>query len=185
MYSCSSTLSQILLKNSLGKVVFQILVTFAKRKFVFWPLFWNKTFVWSFFLLIYGCFGCIPIWCKLRYRNSYRKVLKNEWVQVDPSPRFFAQTGVKSSFSFKLNPNKMISPISCALPHTDRYLPNLISKLMHFPTLRAPHCHLPPPKKKKKKWDSLPHKSNIILSFRNNTVSERFGIVLLWNVSEK
>ena len=29
------------------------------------------------------------------YRNSYGKVLKNEWVQVGPPP--CAQTGVKSS----------------------------------------------------------------------------------------
>ena len=38
-----------------------------------------------FFLLIYGCFKCIhrPM-VQVSYRNSYGKVPKNEWVQVDP-----------------------------------------------------------------------------------------------------
>ena len=62
MFSCSSTLSKSLLKSSFGKVVFRILVKwlfkFAKWKFVHWPPFWNETFFWSFFSLIYGYFGC-------------------------------------------------------------------------------------------------------------------------------
>ena len=125
---------------------------------------------------------------QVSYRNSYRKVLKNEWVQVDPSPRFFAQTGVKSSFkhlSVKLSwtlikwypPSLVLSPTLIDISQI--WFQNWCTSPLSEPLTATS------PPKKKKKWDSLPHKSNIILSFRNNTVSERFGIILLWNVSEK
>ena len=76
MYSCSSTLSQILFKNSFGRKVFQILV-----KWLFWLELW---LFWVYAHMV-----------QVLYRNSYEKALKNEWVQVDPLP--CAQTGMKSS----------------------------------------------------------------------------------------
>ena len=52
MYSWSPNLSQISLKNSFGKVVFQILAEIendAKWKSVIWPPFWNGTNILYFF----------------------------------------------------------------------------------------------------------------------------------------
>ena len=93
-------MSQILLKNSFGKVVFQILhvTVFAKRQFIFFPPFLNGTFFRSFFFLIYGCFGCIHTWCKFRTEMPTGKYSKrgSKWT---PS---CAQKGVKSSLDTKV-----------------------------------------------------------------------------------
>ena len=57
----SPTLSEILLQKSFEKVVFQILITWlvAKRKFVFWPPFWNGTFFecsFCWFMVVLGAY---------------------------------------------------------------------------------------------------------------------------------
>ena len=85
MHSCFSTLSQISLKNSFGKMVFQILVTwlFTKRKFVYWPPFWNETFFIILFADICFFFSVHTHMVQVSYRKFYGNVLKNEWVQVD------------------------------------------------------------------------------------------------------
>ena len=49
-----------------------------------------------FFLLIYGYFSCIQIWCMLvSFRNSYGKVQKKKWRSLSGPP--WEQIGVKSS----------------------------------------------------------------------------------------
>ena len=95
MCSCS-TLSKILQKNSFGKVVFQILVTwlFRETKIRFLAAMSKLNIFWSCFLLIYDCFGCIHILCKFYTEilmEKYSKMNGSKW----PPPR--AQTGVKSS----------------------------------------------------------------------------------------
>ena len=67
---------------------------FMKRKFIFWPPFWKKTFLecsFCWFMFVSGVY---------RYGASFvlkfrQEILKNGWVQVDPL--FCAQTRVKSS----------------------------------------------------------------------------------------
>ena len=62
MYLCSTTLNQISLKNSFGKVVFQFfcqVTIFAKWKFVFWPPFWNGTLLnvlFCWFMVVLGVY---------------------------------------------------------------------------------------------------------------------------------
>ena len=66
---------------------------FAKRKFVFGRHFETKHFLIVLFADI--CFFLVYThMVQVSYRNSYGKVPKNEWVQVDPP---YAQMGVKSS----------------------------------------------------------------------------------------
>ena len=89
MYLCFPTLSQISLKNSIGKAAFQILVTSLflrkKQKFVFGRQFETEYFL-NVLFLIYGCFRCIQIWYKL---------CTEKWLGQSGPP--YAQTGVKSS----------------------------------------------------------------------------------------
>ena len=77
-YSCSSTLSQILLKN--------IFFFFFGKVFFFFFKFWSCDFFREtkirFFLAAICLFWVYVV--QLLYRNSYGRVLKNEWVQVDP-----------------------------------------------------------------------------------------------------
>ena len=81
-------------KKSLGKVVFQILVTWCfLRKFIFWPPFWNKTFL-IVLLLIYGYFRCSNIWCKFRTEISTGEYSKMDGSKWNP---LCVQTGVKSN----------------------------------------------------------------------------------------
>ena len=116
-YSCSPTLSQISLKNFIGKVVFQILVTwlFSRNETLFCFVLFLFCFVLFLFLFLFLFFAAIlksnifefpfcwfmVVLSVYRYGASFvpkflRKVPKNEWVQVDPPPPC-AQTGVKSS----------------------------------------------------------------------------------------
>ena len=81
MYSCSSTFSQISLKNPLGKwfLNFGKVTIFAIQTFVFSfvclfvflsPILERNNFLNDIFLLIYGYFRCIQIWCKFRAEIS-------------------------------------------------------------------------------------------------------------------
>ena len=59
--------------------------------------FWSCDFFRETKIRIFGRhLFVLGVMVQLLYRNSYGKVLKNEWVQVDPP---CAQTGVKSSLS--------------------------------------------------------------------------------------
>ena len=72
MYSFSSTLSKISLKNSTGKCFFKSfhVTIFAKRKFVFWPAFWNATFLMFFF------FWLMVVLVVYRYGATYFRHLR-------------------------------------------------------------------------------------------------------------
>ena len=81
MFSCFQLWAKFYCKNSFGKVVFQILVTWL---LVFGRHFETKRF-WSLFLLIHIFFGVYTYDASLvSYRNFDGTVLKNECVQVDP-----------------------------------------------------------------------------------------------------
>ena len=69
-----------------------LLLFFSKRKFVLCQPFSNDFFL-MFFLLLYDCFRCIHMWCRIRTGITMEK-LSNCWVQVFPP---YAQTEVKSS----------------------------------------------------------------------------------------
>ena len=85
MYSCSPTLSQISLKNSIGKVVFQFWSRdyFCETKIRFLAAIVKWNIFSMFFLLIYGCFRCMHIWCKFRTEIPSEKYFL-EGVHVDP-----------------------------------------------------------------------------------------------------
>ena len=80
-----SNLSQLLLKNSSGKVVFKFSSSdyFRKIKNHFWPPFRNRAFLNVLFadLWLYWVYSDMV---QILYRNCYGKVFKNVWVQVDP-----------------------------------------------------------------------------------------------------
>ena len=102
MYSCSSALSQILFKNSFGKVVFQILVTclFCETKIRFLAALLKQNIFWSFFLLIYGCFGCIHILCTFCTEIStekYSKLNGSKWTPLctNGSEKYLMHLSVK------------------------------------------------------------------------------------------
>ena len=59
-------------------------------------LFWNETFLIVLFASIVLVADILLFWVYTHFQNSCKKVLKNEWVHVDPPPSC-AQTGVKSS----------------------------------------------------------------------------------------
>ena len=70
---------------------------FRKTKIRFMAAILKRNLFWSFFLLIYGCFGCIYIWCKFRTEIPTEKYLK--WMGPSGFPPPCAQKGVKSSIS--------------------------------------------------------------------------------------
>ena len=75
-----------LIDYSFGKVVFQILVTwlFSRNENSFFGLhFETKHFLIVLFADIW-LFWVYTHMVQVSYRNSYGKVLKNGWVQVDP-----------------------------------------------------------------------------------------------------
>ena len=101
MYLYSPTLSQFLLKNSFGKVVFKFWSRdcFCGIKICFsWLSFLNNkhflyvflNFFIYFFFLIYGCLRCIQIWVKFRTEipvGKYLKLVGSKWTPgVDPPP---------------------------------------------------------------------------------------------------
>ena len=59
---------------------------FTKRKFIFWPPFWNETLFDCSFLLIYCCLRCIHIlWCK--YGPQFLRKNTQKWLgPVDTTP---------------------------------------------------------------------------------------------------
>ena len=61
-------------------------VTFSQNENSFLATILKRNIFWSFFWLIYSCFGYTHM-VQLSCRNSYGKVgiLKNEWVQVVPT----------------------------------------------------------------------------------------------------
>ena len=97
MYSCFSTLSQILFKNSFGNVFyfsnFGHMTSFAQRQFVFGRRFETKHFLVVLFTDI--CF--FFFWCIHKYRTE---ILTEKYSKMNGSKRIpspCAQTGVKSS----------------------------------------------------------------------------------------
>ena len=85
MFSCSPTLSQISLKNSIGKVIFKFGSRdyFRETKIRFWAAILKRNIFLMFFLLIYGCFRCIQIWCKFRTEiptGTYLKMVESKWM---------------------------------------------------------------------------------------------------------
>ena len=71
-------------------LLFQILVT--------WLFSWNKNFLaailkrnifWSFFLMMYGCFKYIHIWCTACTeipKQKYSKMNGSKWTSINPCP---------------------------------------------------------------------------------------------------
>ena len=88
MYSCSPTLNQISLKNSTGNVVFQILVTwlFSRNENSFFGRHFETQHFFNVLFADLWLFQVYTYMVQVSYRNSYGKVPKNEWVQVDPPP---------------------------------------------------------------------------------------------------
>ena len=85
MFSCSPTLSQISLKKSIGKVIFKFWSRdyFRETKILFWAAILKRNIFLMFFLLIYGCFRCIQIWCKFRTEiptETYLKMVESKWM---------------------------------------------------------------------------------------------------------
>ena len=82
-----------LLKNTFGKVVFQILARwlfFAKRKFFYWPPFWNE----SFLIVLFA--GILLFWMYTHGASFVPKFLrKSTHNSMGPSGPPCAQTGVK------------------------------------------------------------------------------------------
>ena len=88
MYSCSPSLSSISLEKFLWKSVFSNfghVTIFAKQKFVFLDAILKQIIFWMFFLLIYGFFRCIQIWCKFHTKiptGKYLKMVRYKWTPL-------------------------------------------------------------------------------------------------------
>ena len=104
MYSCSPTLSQISLKNSFGKVVFQILgkIEITQNKnWLFGRHF--ETVQHCIFLIFFFCrivnFIAHTYMVQISLQNSGGKVVFYGWVPRTPPP--WAPPGIKVPWSFK------------------------------------------------------------------------------------
>ena len=94
---------QILFKNTNVFMFFNFEPNFIEKFlrgsvfFKFWSRDFSRNdnlFLGSFVLLIYGCFGCIHIWCQFRTEiptGKYSKLNESKWIPP------CAQTGVKST----------------------------------------------------------------------------------------
>ena len=95
MYSCSPNMSRISLKNSFGKVVFQILakIEMSRNENRLFGRHFETVHIFYIFFQKYGCNQCIFIWCK-----DNLKIPVGKWFfkggSMEPP---FALTGVRGS----------------------------------------------------------------------------------------
>ena len=103
MYSCSPTSSQISLKNSLGKKVFQILakieMTQNKKKIAYLAAIMKRYNIFKFFFFAELWFFIVHTYMmQISLQNSAGKVVFYGWVPRNPP---WAPTGVKVPWSLK------------------------------------------------------------------------------------
>ena len=106
MYSWSPNLSQISLKNSFGKVVFQILaeIEMMRNENRLFGRHFETVQIFYIFSLKYGCDKCIYIWCKDNY-----KIPVGKWFSLGGSMEPPLCTNGSAGYLMQLSVNQWYS----------------------------------------------------------------------------